>query len=97
MEMAESSYHGLKTSWEKENFLVTSYFSFSNSVFKRPVLQTCKDQDLFRKGFNVDLVLSILGEKVSHNISIRERDVITCPTSTGKGEKTCKTQHYNDW
>ena len=27
-----------------------SNFSFSNSVFKRPVLQTCKNQGLFGKG-----------------------------------------------
>ena len=32
-----------KTLWEKEKLLVTSNFSFSHSVFKRPVLQTRKN------------------------------------------------------
>ena len=50
--MAESSSNGLKTLWEKEKLLVTSNFSFSLSVFKRLVLQTCKNQGLFGKGFN---------------------------------------------
>ena len=31
-------------------FFITSNFSFSHSVFKRPVLQTCKNQGLFGKG-----------------------------------------------
>ena len=31
-----------KTMWKKEKLLVTSNFSFSNSVFKRPLLQTGK-------------------------------------------------------
>ena len=30
--------------------LVTNNFSFSHSVFKRLVLQTCKNQGLFGKG-----------------------------------------------
>ena len=33
--------------WEKEKLLVTSNFSFSHSVFKRLVLQTCKNQQSF--------------------------------------------------
>ena len=36
--------------WEKEKMLITSKFSFSHSVFKRPVLQTRKNQGLFGKG-----------------------------------------------
>ena len=40
----------LKTLWEKEKMLLTINFSFSHSVFKRLVLQTCKNQDLFGKG-----------------------------------------------
>ena len=36
--------------WEKDKLLVTSNLSFSNSVFKRFVLQTNKNQDLFGKG-----------------------------------------------
>ena len=52
--MEESSSNGLKTLWEKEKLLVKSNFSFSNSVFKRLVLQTCKNQGLFGKGLNND-------------------------------------------
>ena len=48
--MAECSLNGLKALCEKEKLLVTSNFSFSHSVFKRPVLQTCKNQGLFGKG-----------------------------------------------
>ena len=33
-----------------EKLLVTNNFSFSHSVFKRIVLQTCKNQGLFGKG-----------------------------------------------
>ena len=47
MIMAKSSQNGQKTPWEKENLLVTSNFSFSHSVFKRLVVQTCKNQGLF--------------------------------------------------
>ena len=50
MKMAESSPNEQKTLWEKEKLLVTSNFSFSHSVFKRPVVQTRKDQGLFGKG-----------------------------------------------
>ena len=38
--------------WEKEKLLVTSNFSFFHNVFKRLVLQTCKNQGLFGKGLN---------------------------------------------
>ena len=34
----------------KEKWLVTSNFSLPHSVFKRLVLQTCKNQGLFGKG-----------------------------------------------
>ena len=50
--MAESTRNGLKTLWEKEKLLVTSNFSFTHSVFKRLVLQTCKNQGLFGKGLS---------------------------------------------
>ena len=36
--------------WEMEKLLVTSNFSFSRSVFKRPLLQTRKKQGLFGRG-----------------------------------------------
>ena len=60
--MAESSSSGKKTLWEKEKLLVTSNFSFSHSVFKRLVLQTCKNQGLFGKGLTQpnDKLLEIL-------------------------------------
>ena len=48
--MAENSPKDKKTLWEKEKLLVTSNFSFSHSVFNRPVVQTRKNQGLFGKG-----------------------------------------------
>ena len=39
--------------WEKDKLLVMSNFSFSHSVFKRLVLQTCNNQGLFGKGLNI--------------------------------------------
>ena len=41
---------------EKEKLLITSNFSFSHSVFKRLVLQTRKNQELFGK----KLILNVL-------------------------------------
>ena len=58
--MAESCQNGQKTLWEKEKLLVTSDFSFSNSVFKRLVLQTHKNQGLFGKGLNNYMKMSFL-------------------------------------
>ena len=52
--MAESSCKGLKTLWEKEKLLLVSNFSFSHSVFKRPVLQTRKNQGLYGKGLKAE-------------------------------------------
>ena len=50
--MAESYPKALKTLWEKEKSLVTSNLSFSHSVFKGLVPQTCKSRGLFGKGLN---------------------------------------------
>ena len=50
MKKAKHSPNGLKTLWEKEKLLVLSNFSFSQSVFKRLVQQTSKNQGLFGKG-----------------------------------------------
>ena len=36
--------------WVKEKLMVTSNFSFSHNVFKRLVLQTCKNQGFLGKG-----------------------------------------------
>ena len=38
--------------WVKEKLLVTSNFFFSHDVFKRLVLQTCKNKGLFGKGLH---------------------------------------------
>ena len=50
MKMAESSQisrkHCGKTLWEKEKLLVTSNFSFSHIVFKRPVIKGTYKQGL---------------------------------------------------
>ena len=51
--MQESFLNGQKTLWEKDKLLVSSNLSFSHSVFKRPALQTSKNQGLFGKGLNV--------------------------------------------
>ena len=55
--MAESSQKDRKTLWEKEKLLVASNFSFSHSVFKRPVLQTRKNQGLFGKGLRIESIV----------------------------------------
>ena len=47
--MEESSSKVEKTLWEKEKLLIMSNFSFTHSVFKRLVLQTCKNQGLLGK------------------------------------------------
>ena len=46
----ENSPNEWKTLLEKEKFLVTSNFSFSDSVFKRFLLQTCKKGVCLGKG-----------------------------------------------
>ena len=50
MKLVKSSSKEYKTLWEKEKLLVMNNFSFSLSVFKKPVLQTSKNQGLFGKG-----------------------------------------------
>ena len=59
--MAESSPKEKKTLCEKEKLLVMSNFSFSNSVFKRLVLQKCENKGLF--GIRIPLHHTILGFK----------------------------------
>ena len=49
--MAESSLKRVETLWEKEKLLIITNFSFFNSVFKRHILQTCKNKGLFGKVF----------------------------------------------
>ena len=50
MKIAESFPYGRKHYREKEKLVVTGSFSFFHGVFKRLVLQTCKNQRLFGKG-----------------------------------------------
>ena len=52
MKLAESSPKGKKILWKKEKLLVTSIFSFSHTVFKRPVLKTRKKLGLVWEGVN---------------------------------------------
>ena len=66
IKMAESSQLEYKTLWEKEKLLITCNFSFSYSVFKRLVLQTRKNQGLFRKGSNVLKSIVGKGENASY-------------------------------
>ena len=79
--MAESSPNGEKTLWEKEKLLVTSNFSFSHSVFKRPILQTRKNQGLFGKGLMVkQMYLSPFTDGyIMQRVSTGTRVVIICP------------------
>ena len=49
MKMVESSPKGQITLREKEKLLIMSNFSFSHSVFKTILLQTCKNKGLFGK------------------------------------------------
>ena len=48
--MVEILQRGKKILWGKKKLFFTSNFSFSNSVFDRLVLQTCKNHGLFGKG-----------------------------------------------
>ena len=50
--MEKSPLKRQKTLLEKEKLLITSYFSFSHSVFKRLLLQSRKNKGLFGKGLN---------------------------------------------
>ena len=74
MKMTENSKNGWKTLWEKEKLLVRSNFSFSHSVFKRPVLPTRKNQGLFGKGLKLHIfhclknILSLVWSKILHRL-----------------------------
>ena len=69
--MAESPQNREKTQWEEENLLVTSNFSFYHCVFKRDLLQTRKNQGLFRKGLNTGSIRLIQeGDVVSEQWSL---------------------------
>ena len=59
-QMAKSYSNGLKTLWEKEKLLITSNFSFSHIVFKRPVSQGRQKVSLCGNGLTV-----LLNDKIS--------------------------------
>ena len=61
----------LKTLWGKEKFLIMSNFSFSNSVFRRLILQTRKNQGLFGKVLMrlCDAWYQTWYQKLLHNIT----------------------------
>ena len=70
LKMAESSMKEQKTLWEKEKLLAMSNFSFSHSIFERPVWQTGENQGLFWKGLKTKIVNFIV--KISNVYGIDE-------------------------
>ena len=78
MKMAESSQNGKKALWEKEKLLVTSNFSFSHRVFKKPVQQTPKNQGLFGKWLILNHIVAILSNSPFPTIY----SIISQPKST---------------
>ena len=64
--MVESSPNRQKTLLKKEKSLVTRNFSFSHSVFKRLVLETCEKQGLFGKGLKT-LYVNLSAEDLTSN------------------------------
>ena len=70
--MAESFPNIYKTLWEKEKSFIMSNFSFSNSVFKRLVLQTCH-----WKGLKVPhMMISVLNVHVVGNIVGKDESLL---------------------
>ena len=67
--MAGSSPIGQKTLWENEKLLFTNIF-FSHSDFKRLVLQTLKNKDLFGKGLGVRTLKIVFFLRVISDISV---------------------------
>ena len=104
--MAESLQKGYKTLWEKEKLLFMSNFSFSDSVFKRLVLETRKNPGLFGKGLKHSLEnkwgfqmtifrLPKLKELADNNFKSDEnarKFSKSIENSVGKGEITCYKQ-----
>ena len=50
--------------WEREKLLVSSNFSFSHSVFKRLILQICKNQGLVWEWVNIPNQGGLLHRKI---------------------------------
>ena len=61
--MAEFFSKWVEKLWEKEKSLITSNFSFSNSAFKRLVLQKRKNQGLFGKGLIANMQTEYIGQE----------------------------------
>ena len=87
MKVAESSSNGWKTLREKEKLLVTSNFSFSHSVFKRLILQTCKNQGLFVKGLKQIKLLSL------NALNLDKSEILSCNKGLNTGNQ-CLIQSF---
>ena len=72
--MAESYPNSWKTLSEKEKLLITSNFAFSQSVFKRLVLQTHKKKGLFGKG--LILYHAMWLSPIAQSIALRTREQV---------------------
>ena len=81
--MAESSPKGKKTLWEKEKLIVTSNFPLSRSVFKILVLQTHKNQGLFRKGLRNSNFKKV-SDYGARYLSLTHSHTITLSDGSGK-------------
>ena len=64
--MAESYSNRLKTLWEMEKLLITSNFSFSNSVFKRLVSMGRQKVSLCGNGLNAGKIKISVFERVEN-------------------------------
>ena len=72
--MAESSPKLEKTQWKKEKLLVPSNFSFSHSVFKRPLEQTRKNRACLEKGYVYRVLLIVSSQKKKTDfLTLRQR------------------------
>ena len=63
--------------WKKEKLLVMSNLSFSHSVFKRLVLQTCVNKGLSGKRVNVQNLISLLFQEIEGYVKSQLQSAIT--------------------
>ena len=104
MKREESSLKGKKALWKKEKLLVISNFSFIESVFKKHILQTCKNKVLFGKGLMhlqkvlAQVSLSMLGRLTLNNPFFLIGGLSACSwTSLPHDEVNCKTNWPFYW
>ena len=94
MELTESSPNAKNTLWEKEKLL---NFSFSHSVFNRLLLQTRKNQGLFRKGLKISISylhqVTTLSYKILRNTHLIERSLASFSTSTMNSPAEGRVSH----